>query len=355
MDVTPLQGPQSGVGRAVRGWWDALSSRSDVQLVGWTSSWRDRSGAEIGATPLPLPAALAVPLWQHVDRPRVDRRLGRPDVVHATNHVAPAAGAPRILTIMDLSFVLDPTDVTPGVQRFDRSIEAAVRRGVHVHTISQYIAEAIHDRYGAVATVVPPVVLPVGGRVRERQVGPPTVLAIGNFVRRKRFPLLVEAFAQMAAADHEVRLVVVGAPGSDSAAVDATVSRLPTGVAARVQITGRRGDDELADLIDRADVLAHPSIYEGFGLPVLESMAAGLPVVAARAPAVAEAAGDAARLVAPDDADALATALAEVMSDGAEQRRMVDAGFERARRFAAPEIAERLVSMYRSVDRTGTD
>ena len=107
--------------------------------------------------------------------------------------------------------------------------------------------------------------------------------------------------------------------------------------------------DERADLLAGASVLAFPSHYEGFGFPPLEAMAAGIPVVATRAGAVPEVVGDAARLVDPDDADALADALHGVLTDDATRRDLVARGRARHDRFSWSQTVDELLDLYRAV------
>jgi glycosyltransferase involved in cell wall biosynthesis len=358
MDVTPLLGVRSGVARVVEGWWRGLAAQRDLDLVGYTLSWRDRSGAGVGAEALPLPAALATRVWRACDRPRVDRRLGHPDLVHATNHVAPGARAPRLLTVMDLSFVHDPLDAPPSVRAFDSSIRAAVDRGVRLHTISHAVAAELVERYDADVTVVYPgldgVNLPQDARSKPApRNGPPVVVALGNTIRRKRFPLLVDAFVHMAAEQPQARLVIAGAPGSDTDALAARVAAAPREVQDRIELRGRLSDRAVVELYAEATVLAHPSGYEGFGLPLLEAMAHGVPVVAAVGGATAEIVGNAGVLVGSlggaQLAEELAAAMTALIDDQAKQSHLVELGYQRVAEFSWDKSVAQMADLYRSV------
>ena len=145
--------------------------------------------------------------------------------------------------------------------------------------------------------------------VDERVGGAPYVLAIGTLEPRKNLAHLVAAFGLVARAQSELRLVIAGPDGPARPDVDAAIARLDPDAAARVVLAGPVSDAGRNALLERAALIAYPSIYEGFGFPALEAMTVGVPVVAARAGAIPEVAGDAALLVEPTDEDELADAI----------------------------------------------
>ncbi len=346
--MTPLIGCRTGIATVVEGWFRNLSEIGDLEVVPYTLSGRNRDGAGVGAVALPLPAALATRLWRRFDRPRVDRVLGRPELVHGTNYVVPSSRAVRLISVYDLSFVHDPSAAADSVARFDEAVISAVERGAHVHTTSAVVAEEIAERYKTAAHVVMPGIDRVDldrSVASQRRDGPPVIAAVGTCTRRKNFPLLVEAFEAVAARVAEVELVIAGSESDDTEAVKGAVARLDPEVRKRVTLAGRI--DDTTGVYRRATVVAHPSRYEGFGLPVLEAMAHGVPVVAASGGSVPEVAGDAARLVPIDDADALAEALCHVLEDESEWSRLVEAGMYRVDGFGWTASAEAMADLYR--------
>jgi glycosyltransferase involved in cell wall biosynthesis len=269
--------------------------------------------------------------------------------VHGTNFVVPSATAPRLVSVYDLSFVHDPGAASSNVRRFDAAIRAAVARGAHVHTTSHAVAGEISSHYGVkahviVPGVVPPAALPAGSASSASDT-PSTILAIGTATRRKNFPLLVEAFGRVAAVVPDVRLVIAGSPGDDSERLRAAVASAAPAVRSRIELRGRV--DSVVDLYRSATVLAHPSRYEGVGLPVLEAMTHGVPVVAARAAAVEEVAGDAAVLVGVDDAVALSDGLISILVDRHKAEAHAAMGRTRAGLFSWAESVRQLTELYR--------
>jgi glycosyltransferase involved in cell wall biosynthesis len=170
------------------------------------------------------------------------------------------------------------------------------------------------------------------------------VLALGAVEPRKDLPTLVMAFAELARAHVDLRLVVAGPEGRGEPAFAAAVAAC--GVADRVVRVGYLREDERQSLLDGAAVLAYPSLYEGFGFPPLEAMAAGVPVVATAAGAVPEVVGDAAELVAPGDVEALARALARVIDDTGLRAKLIEAGRVRASSFNWESAATSMIELY---------
>jgi glycosyltransferase involved in cell wall biosynthesis len=171
--------------------------------------------------------------------------------------------------------------------------------------------------------------------------GPPYALFVGGIQPRKDPLTAVEALALV---DGDLRLVLVGDEKRGGDEVRTAIERL--GLGRRVEFAGYVEHEGLASLYRGAACLVFPSRYEGFGLPVLESMASGTPVVASRAGAVPEVAGDAAVLVEPGDPEALAEGIRQALGD---RERLVAAGLERARRFTWAETARRTLEVYREL------
>jgi glycosyltransferase involved in cell wall biosynthesis len=177
--------------------------------------------------------------------------------------------------------------------------------------------------------------------------GRPYVVTLGTREPRKNLPRLVLAFAAVHARHPELALVLVGGAGDDDAAIEAAIAALPPAARGRVIMTGWLGDDERTQVLAGASVLAYPSLDEGFGFPVLEAMQLGVPVVAARAGAIPEVAGDAAVLVDPLDAAALAGAVVDVLEDRRHREQLIAAGHARVGGFDWERQASSLVALYR--------
>jgi glycosyltransferase involved in cell wall biosynthesis len=172
------------------------------------------------------------------------------------------------------------------------------------------------------------------------------LLSLATMEPRKGLDVLVEALASARAPD--LPLLLVGQPGWGGVDPVAHAARLglPEG---RVRVLGRLSDPDLATVLARATVLVVPSRAEGFGLPVLEAMAMGTPVVVSDAPALVEVAGDAAAVSPVGEPEALAAALAAVVADPGARREMTDRGRARARDFSWSSAASRLVDLYGSL------
>jgi glycosyltransferase involved in cell wall biosynthesis len=356
LDVTPLVGPRSGVGYFVAEILDAITGADGVRLVPYALSLRARRGAVHGLPPgtrmLPLPAGAAVTVWGRVDQPDAERWLRPAVVVHGTNYVVPPCrGAGAVVTVHDCSFARFPELCSPAVRRLVPALRRAVARGAWVHTPSRFVAEEAADILGtervvAVPHGVPRLALaaaPLSGLVGDS----PFMLALGTLEPRKNVRRLVEAFA--AVADHHPRLqlLVAGADGPARPGVEAARAALPPAVARRVRLAGYVDDRTRATLLTKASVFAYPSLYEGFGFPVLEAMAAGTPVVAGAAGAIPEVAGDGALLVDPTDTDAIAGAICRVLEDPGLANELVRAGHRQAAGYSWRRAAEGLVDLYR--------
>jgi glycosyltransferase involved in cell wall biosynthesis len=165
---------------------------------------------------------------------------------------------------------------------------------------------------------------------------------VGSLEPRKDPLTAIEGFALLGS--DELRLVFAGPDGGDGEAARTAAEQ--RGLGGRVEFKGHVSGDELAELYRGAACLVFPSRDEGFGLPLLEAMASGTPVVATRAGALPEIAGDAAILVEPGNPAALAGGIERALAD---RERLVAAGFDRARQFSWTETAERTLAVYREL------
>jgi glycosyltransferase involved in cell wall biosynthesis len=370
LDVTPLIGARSGVGHFVAEILDAMQSAPDMRLVPYALSFRARRLGGIpgfsrpapgpsplppGTRQLPFPASAAIAAWGRIDQPSAERWLAPATVVHGTNFVVPPVkGAGAVVTVHDLTFARFPEMVTAEVRRMVPALRRAVDRGAWVHTPSQFVAAEAKeilgtDRIVAVPHGVPRIALPpspLGGLVGDSDF----ILAMGTLEPRKNVARLVAAFGPVAAAHPGLQLLLAGAAGPAKPAVLAARAALPPGIQKRVHVAGYVDERLRATLLSRASVFAYPSLYEGFGFPVLEAMAAGTPVVAGRAGAIPEVAGDGALLVDPTDVDAIAEGLTRVLDDPALAERLVRAGRQQAAGYSWRRAAEGLTDLYRRAD-----
>ena len=293
-----------------------------------------------------IPSVLE-PVWRRLEVPRLESQV-RFDALLATNFLPPPTRSDGVvLVVHDLAFEVMP-EAGPGFgERWRRRFDGWLRRSAAVIVPSSSAKADLLERHklddgrvhviahGADAFEAPPP--DEVERVRGRfGIGGPFALFVGGIEPRKNLAALVEAFARGGDAEHW--LVIAGgrtywAPhGTES--LTAQVAALPEGVRRRVVLTGYVSDEEKRALLAGATVLAYPSRYEGFGFPVLEGFAAGVPVLTSSVASLPEVAGDAALLVDPNDADAIRDGLVRLFGDAALRDRLVAAGRERLANFS---------------------
>jgi glycosyltransferase involved in cell wall biosynthesis len=266
--------------------------------------------------------------------PRALRRLGA-DVVHTQYALPLRSPCPVVVTVHDLSFARDPGLMSRKDRFvFRRIVPRAARRAARVLTVSERSRADLVELYGVPEERV--VVTPNGvdpafhpASHARREPGE-YVLAVGAIQARK------DQLAALAAADAVGLPLVVAGPEKDAALADELRRR-------GARLEGYVDIEQLADLYREAACLVQPSRFEGFGLPVVEAMASGIPVVVVRDSALEEVAGDAAMVVERDElADGVRRALAD-------RDRLVAAGLERARSFSWRRAAERTLAVYREI------
>ena len=320
LDATPLLGTPSGVARSVAGLIGGLAALADppeVTLTGFS-----RSGGEPvhpGATwsPRRVPARVLQALWSRAPLPPVEWLSGPCEVFHATNFVLPPTRrAVGVVTVHDLTYQRYPDLITAAVARYAFLVPQSLRRAQAVLTPSRAVADEVIDAYRldpALVHVARAGVDPSWATARPATAGwlqahglPSSyVLAVGTLEPRKNLRTLVDAHRLMG--PDAPPLVLVGSPGWGE-----QLALTPTD---RVHLTGWLSDAELQSLVAGAAVLAFPSLYEGYGLPPLEALACGTPVVCSDLPVLREVLGAHAVFTPALDAGAFAGALAGALTD----------------------------------------
>lgn len=282
------------------------------------------------------------------------RRSARFDVVHHFGGRLPARrSGVAVLTVHDIQPLDLPANFSPVKRRYlgwalPRSVRAADLVAVPSQWVANRLAERLAVPPGRIRVVPPTYARPdFAGATRskarpERPVDQPFVLYPAATYPHKNHAMLIAAHAAVWDRHRDLQLVLTGAAGRAHAAVAEQAARTPG-----VVHLGWVDNARLASLMSAASAVAFPSRYEGFGLPVLEAMQSGIPIIAADATALPEVLGGSGTLVDPDDLDGWIDALAEARSGSPQVRRQVDLGRIRAADFSPDVSARRLVEAWR--------
>ncbi|TFV62904.1 UNVERIFIED_ORG: glycosyltransferase family 1 protein [Bacillus sp. AZ43] len=364
LDATPLIGRRTGIGRYVGQLLPELlpllpGDRSELIATAFTLRGRGELAGRlpdgVADRSRAVPARLLHEAWGRAELPTVTSLVGRLDVFHGTNFVLPPPGRARgVVTVHDLAYLHSPSTVSAASQRLRRLVPRALDRAAVVCTPSRAVADELAEAYPAASgriEVTPLGVgaewadtpVPDGGWLAARGLPDRYVLFVGTIEPRKMLPTLLAAKrALRGTTAGDVPLVLLG-PAGWGPQLDLT--GIPEG---QVVFTGYLEDDEVRRIVAGAAVLAFPSAAEGFGLPLLEAFAVGVPVVASDLPVTREVIGDdpeRATLVPPGDAGALAEALRERLSTP-DPPGAADARRTWARRFTWARTAAATVRAY---------
>ncbi len=340
----------------------ALDEASDVERRFFTLDFLDRPMLGLRNIPhriYPFPnTKLAKLFWPNLVLPRCAQRDGF-DLVHATSHYGTFVGCDyrNVITVHDVTPVTHP-ETHGGLQVFYHRhvLPRVLRRADAVIAISESTKRDIIQCYGLPEAKIRVIhhgveerFSPKAGAVGEfyRMLPERYILNIGTLEARKNLPRLLEAFASARKRGLPHKLLIGGASGWRLSNLAAIVERL--GLEDAVVFLGFVEDRDLPALYARADFFVYPSLYEGFGMPILEAMASGTPVITSNCSSMPEVAGDAALLVDPrDPADIAAKMLA--LAGSAELREDLRLkGIANASRFTWRETAQRTLAVYREV------
>jgi glycosyltransferase involved in cell wall biosynthesis len=350
-----------------------LAERDDVHVVafglpGFVKTYPELAAAAHTVVP-PMPEGRHVLRRVLIENAWLPRHLRaqKVDLVHHLGGIVPpGCRMPAVVTLHDLQYLSYPAYFSTAKRRYLAMTQGrSLKRAEVVTAVSDFTrTQAIEafDLDPAKVVVVPPVVRPMPAvsddrraeLLRELDVRRTYILYPAATYPHKNHAVLLEAFATVAKTD-DVSLVLTGAVGAgawgSAHSTRATVADLVVrlGIEKHVQMLGYVTAEQLAALYAGASMLAFPSRFEGFGIPVLEAMAAGCPVVAADATALPSLVGDAGVLVDPDDGPGWARAMSDLIADDAARQRLSDAGRARAAAIAALDPVQLLVDVYARV------
>ncbi|MBE2200940.1 MAG: glycosyltransferase family 4 protein [Anaerolinea sp.] len=325
------------------------------------------TGAHIRYRPAPLSERWLYRLWYRLWLPLpVQWVTGELNLFHSPDFVLPPVrgDVPTLLTVHDLSFVHYPHVFTPALIKYlNRVVPRSVARATHILADSEATRRDLTTIWNVPEAKITVLYSGVDGRFRPVQSADeitavrakydlgeqPYVVSVGTIQPRKNYQMLIRAFAPLAA-ELPHNLFIAGGTGWLYEEMMMEIER--QGLNGRVRFIGFVDDDDLPALYSGASLFAFPSLYEGFGLPLLEAMGCGVPVLTSNASSLPEVAGEAAVQLAPDDETGWTAAMRDLLQDPAQRTRLVTAGFRQARQFTWQKSAQKLLHVYQSVLKT---
>jgi glycosyltransferase involved in cell wall biosynthesis len=281
-------------------------------------------------------------------------------VLHSPDFIPPfRRNCKSVITVHDLNFLLYPDFLTPESASYYGQIDQAVRRCDHIIAVSEstkrdiiHLTGAPEDKITVVYEAAHPIYRPLQDQSKAQEtkrrfrIETDFILFVSTIEPRKNVPTLLKAYKQLLDSYRaEVDLALAGEKGWLFDQVYKLVDEL--GIGQRVHFLGRVSSEDLLELYNAAQLLVHPAFYEGFGLPPLEAMACGTPVVVSNTSSLPEVVGDAALLVDPTEVDEMTVAIWRLLSDPALRRELSEKGLKRARLFSWRKAARQTLKIYR--------
>lgn len=290
-------------------------------------------------------------VWQQTALPWLASRFGI-DVLHCPDFSRPViTRVPVVNTIHDLSYYSPHAYFSLNARTYKRALtRLTVKKSARIVVVSKFTRNELVQRFGLDEAKIPVIYNGVGPFPpgEAAPTWPPYVLHVGTLEERKNLRTLIEGYALMRAqTNYPHRLLLAGKRGNHFQAIKDAVLTSPC--AKDIEVLGYVNREKTVELYRGADVLVLPSLHEGFGLPVVEAMALGTPVICSRAASIPEVGGDAAEYFDPLSAEDLASTLGRVLGSSNLRAEMTRKGLDRAKQFSWDECARRYYEVYRSV------
>jgi alpha-1,3-rhamnosyl/mannosyltransferase len=350
IDYRPALRGRTGVGEHIHQVTKGLSQNGTDQITIFSSSWKDRLPASVsGELPLVRVSDKRIPVsvlnfaWHRLEWPPIEAITeGTYDIAHSPHPLLlPSRSAAQVITIHDLDFLSHPERTSAEIRRdYPALVQSHAGRADTIIVVSNFVAGEIRRRLGVPA-----------GRVAVCRNGAPEwttptaslqpdayILFVGTLEPRKNVRGLLEAYGRLLARRPDApTLVIAGRADPDATALVDAMKQPP--LAGRVDYRGYVSPHDRESLFKGAQALVVPSFNEGFGIPALEAMTAGVPVIASNRGALPEVVGDAGLLVNPDDPEEIASAMDRMVGDAAAKTACAARGLERARQFTWAQAA----------------
>ena len=357
VDYRPALRARTGVGEYIHTLVGAYTVTHDDTVTLFTSSWKDRPAPAVArelrvrVIDRRVPVSVLNYLWHRREWPPVETLAGEFDVVHAAHPLLiPSRRAARIVTIHDLFFLLNPQHTRAEIRRDYAELSAShARRAEAVITSSAHTKRLIGQHLGVLPERI--YICPPGAPTWKALGRAPNavrdgyILFLGTLEPRKNLDVLLDAYAALLRGSRRVSpLVIAGGASPDARAWLQRIAGEP--LKHHIRYTGYVAHEERESLYAGARALVLPSFDEGFGLPVLEAMSAGVPVVTSNRGSLPEVVGDAGVLLDPGDVSAWADTLERLTTDSSWTTSLAGAGLERARGFTWQRSADELHRAY---------
>lgn len=369
LNATILQGPRTGIGQYLAELVGALEKQAGIELhlfTGW--QWE----TQLPKAPLPGYTRLsgmvkrcipnAYQLRRAVGQLRFSQGAGIADLYHDPHLWPFEFEGPRVMTLHDLTHVHHPeTQPRDRLAEIERHVAHSIDRVQHILVDSCFIADEASRHYGIPRSRITVAPLGFASRFHPRpteQLEAPLaslglqpgryLLCIGTLEPRKNLQLALRAFEKLPASLRtHYPLVIVGMPGWRTDQLGSSLQLALTD--GQVRLLGYQPDETVAQLLAGARLLIFPSLYEGFGLPVLEAMASGTPVILTRTSALPEVAGSAGNFIGTEDDRACSELIQQLVEDTDFWHQRREAGLERAQLFSWQRCAQITADVYRHV------
>jgi glycosyltransferase involved in cell wall biosynthesis len=359
---------RAGIGQYILQLSDALASNCDDNEDEFLLLQSRKDGTRITDHPSFSRVSLCTPSHHRLEQwsLRLEvNRLGL-DLLHSPDFIPPMRRNCRsVITIHDLAFLLYPHFLTRESARYYGQIDEAVRSTDHIIAVSQSTKQDVirllgvpERKISVIHEAANKIYRPVDRQLARRHVAESYgidcdfLLFVSTIEPRKNLPTLLQAYRKLRDGyKRKEMLVLAGARGWLAEDVFATVEELELG--SEVRFLGPVPSETLLYLYNAALLLVHPSFYEGFGLPPLEAMACGTPVVVSNVSSLPEVVGDAAMLIDPNDVDELTVVMRQVLTSESKRECMIAKGLKRAANFSWQRAARETLAVYRRVGAAG--